>query len=267
MLNKCKYIYSTIVSDMSSSGIYINDIIKNNSKILEYGAGSGEVSYHFATEFPKAKVLGVDVHNSFEGVYVRAQVAYGDHSPPSNLSFSNIGPDSEKKYIISMVDPLQVDSDAIGLDEYTFCYSWCVFEHIDIRTLDDAVKSIFNSLKSGGILYIKINPLYYSVRGSHLHSIVEEPWAHLIYDTHTLRQKAFKKVRVTGVKATEAMWHQFETLNRITGSDLVDALKKGGFNILHEDRKYEGRAPKHLLNTYNEEALRNKEITLICSKK
>jgi len=267
MLSKPDYIFNTIVSDMNSSHVYLDEVVGEYTNILEYGAGSGEVSYRFATEFPKSNVLGVDVHNSFEGVYERASVALGSHIAPRNLSFRNIGPSSEKKYLISNVDPLQVDSDAIGLNEYAFCYSWCVFEHIDIRTLDNAIKSIFNSLKPDGVFYVKINPLYYSVRGSHLHSIVEEPWAHLIYDIQTLRQKAFKKARVTGVKATEAMWHQFETLNRITGSDLVDALKKGGFNILHEDRKYEGRATKYLLNTYNEEVLRNKEITLICSKK
>lgn len=74
-LKKYNFIFEQILLDFRSFGVDIPAFLAEREssqvRVLEYGSGTGEASLRFATEFPRAEVRGVDVHNASNDVAMR----------------------------------------------------------------------------------------------------------------------------------------------------------------------------------------------------
>ncbi|RYD50060.1 MAG: class I SAM-dependent methyltransferase [Verrucomicrobiaceae bacterium] len=262
-LLKYNYIYESVMADMAKAGVPLRDFLAEGSRILEYGAGTGESAYRFAREFGNCEVHGVDLHNAFEGVFEAAIRELGDTDRPGNLHFGQMGA-SQSTIAIANDEASTIDRSYLAQHKFNFCFSWCVFEHVDITIISATMSDIYDSLVPGGLLHLKINPLFFSLRGSHLHSIVPEPWAHLIYDHQTLKKKVYADA-ARGMPV-DMMWHQYETLNRITADDLKRYAEQAGFEIIYQQRQREGKPSAALASAYCMEALLVKDIVLVCRK-
>lgn len=164
------------------------------------------------------------------------------------------------------MDDSEINLNALGESQYDLVFSWCVFEHVSRSMLSDTFAAIHRALKTTGLLYLKINPLFFSPRGSHLSSVLPEPWVHLRHD-HAALRKMFMSSSELSFSTTEKMWHQYESLNEITANTLVSLVAQAGFEVIHEEKKLEGKPDETLLSAFQLEALRTKEITLIARKK
>lgn len=269
-LKKYNFIFSQILLDFRAFGVDIPAFLaaheSSQARVLEYGCGTGEASLRCATEFPRAEVTGVVVHNASNDVAMRRSLHIGHEIPdPSNLSFTNLSA-RESTLAIAEVENSEINLDALGEDRYDLVFSWCVFEHVSRSMLGDTLAAILRSLKTTGFFYLKINPLFFSPRGSHLSGVLPEPWVHLRYD-HLSLKKMFMSSSDLSPSATEKIWHQYESLNEITANSLVSLIVQAGFEVIHEERKLEGKPDETLLSAFTLDALRTKEITLIARKK
>ena len=128
------------------------------------------------------------------------------------------------------------------------------------------MKDLSNCLKNEGIFYLKINPLYYSLRGSHLSGILPEPWAHLRYEDAKFRDMYFAASGRIPKTGQERGWHQYETLNKLTSDQLRCLILDSGLDIVTEKRLYEGNPDPSLVSAYNREALTNKDVIFLLKK-
>lgn len=265
-MKKWNYILPTILEDCRNFGIDLAEKLRGTPHILEYGCGTGEATLRCATEFQRAQVLGVDVHDAMRSVFDRARNELGpSFSSVNNIEFLNLTNKSKNTFAISEADSGDIDRSILHLKEFDFIYSWCVFEHIDQDILLPTLMDLYGSMSINGVFYIKINPLYFSARGAHFSPILDEPWLHLRYEAAKLRSLIYKASKLP-LTSINSIWHQYETLNKITADQLRSLIIQAGFNILHEDRKYEGVPDESLKSAYNIEALRNKEVTFLLTK-
>ena len=61
-----------------------------------------------------------------------------------------------------------------------------VFEHVRRDLLPSIAENLYGVLNPGGVVFIQIEPLYYSPFGSHLGRILREPWVHLLHDQNDI---------------------------------------------------------------------------------
>jgi cyclopropane fatty-acyl-phospholipid synthase-like methyltransferase len=264
-LTKYEYIFNTMREDMVKAKTPLDRMLHHGGNVLEYGAGTGESAYRFAREYPQSSVTGVDVHVAYENVYKSAEREINAVTHPKNLAFHNMGQNGGS-HAITTDDPFNIDRSVLTRSFYDFCFTWCVFEHVDMSIMNQTLADLHATLVPGGVMYLKINPLYYSTRGSHLSAFIPEPWAHLLYDESELKTQFFKAAAAAKNKQAELIWHQYLTLNRITADELKERVERAGFTIYYEHRLYEGRPPAALLTRYTEESLRNKDIVFACRK-
>jgi len=262
-LKKYNFIYDTIATDMKKAGHALDELLRPGSRILEYGAGTGESVYRAGVEHPDCSVAGVDVHTAYDSVWKGAETTLGRTFHPTNIEFHNMGSTSGV-HAITTEQPENIDRGFLQPAKFDFIFTWCVFEHVDISILDATLRDLYLTLKQDGLMYLKINPLFFSPRGAHLSGFLPQPWAHLLYGHDALRSMFYKAV--DGNTYADLMWHQYETLNRITADDLKKRLLDAGFSILYEHRLNEGKPPESLLTAYSLEALRNKDIVFVCGK-
>jgi len=138
------------------------EIKLNQSRMLDFGCGDGITALGVALKAQPADLVGVDITRDFESINELSKSQLGLSGPPSNLRFQQI----------TAGEPLRFSKiDAI--------YSWSVFEHIDRRHLPGILASFRHALRPGGLVFIQIEPLYFSAFGSHLQRLVQEPWAPL----------------------------------------------------------------------------------------
>jgi len=158
-------------------------------------------------------------------------------------------------------------------------YSWSVFEHLaDVAGILSELRRI---LKPDGLLFLQIEPLFYSAFGSHLQRLVPEPWAHLTYSEEefiALAQAASDNVcaaeqdtlyRTNAFEDVKNyLIQEYRKLNRIKPEELAAALAVEGFEIVTERRfAVEGVAPSAtLLARYSSELLMTNQIVLIARR-
>lgn len=258
--NKSNFVHETICNDLKKAEINTTFLNQSDISILEYGCGDGCIAYRFALEHPNAKVLGVDISKAYKGIEQRAQKGLGNHIPPSTLSFQNLVKSGKREgYQLASDD---VDVDAVLNKKYDFIYSWCVFEHIDNRLLENVAVAIRKSLSDQGLFYFMVNPLYFSEWGSHLNSWINKPWAHLEVEVAYLREQLRQKLN-NGAAPFDHVWEQYETLNMMTANCFQLLFERVGLKVLYDDRVYSGKPGERLLRKYNVDALRTKQITMI----
>jgi SAM-dependent methyltransferase len=209
------------------------------ARILDFGCGQGIAAASFALRLPRAKVLGVDL-DQVDEVYLRERLReQTGRSTPDNVRFMTTAELSRET----------------GFD---LIYSWSVFDLVREDQMVDTFKQLKTLLRKGGLLFLQINPLYFSPHGSHLYRYFSEPWQHLLRPLDVLRDGVFAK-GVTDTQTRE--WQQFLGLNRLTGRDILGRASAAGLKRTREQfLKTDLTPPARLSRVYDPDVLVTNEL-------
>jgi ubiquinone/menaquinone biosynthesis C-methylase UbiE len=222
---------------------------KPGSHILDFGCGQGIAALGFALRHPATHVSGIDI-GRFQDKLQQMSQQQLRRDVPDNLSFH-------------VADGVSLPFPDSSLD---LVYSWSVFEHIRRDLLPSILADLLRVLKPDGQLFIQIEPLYFSPRGAHLYGILDESWVHLLHQHDVLREKIMGS---SGNQARkEYLLTQYESLNRITVDELVDAVMLAGFDVKRRHVTQVGiTPPSQLLAIYRSEVLTTNSICLLVDKR
>jgi len=208
-------------------------------------------------------LLGVDITDAFQGLSTLAVDKLGQGDIPCNLHFKKVMP-----------------GESLDVKDLDGIYSWSVFEHIDRAFLYPIITDFYRQLRSGGVLFIQIEPLYFSPFGSHLQRLVSEPWAHLRYDQESLRARVMEfdgnvaehelDLAASG-GVTEGfkkwLWGEYLSLNQLRHQELTQLLEFAGFQIVRSELgRHPERPPRELVEQYTEDDLRINELRVLARK-
>lgn len=215
-------------------------------RVLDFGCGEGIAAASFALRHPTATVFGVDI------------------APPDlgNLGAKfaeQIGLDIPHNLFLLFSEPGTLPAEIHDMD---LIFAWSVFEHVSFSQLAETMRLLKGRLRTGGLLVLQINPLYFSPKGSHLYRYDPTPWTHLLNEPDTLRAMVMNSRWPETTKVRE--WAQFETLNRVTADDIRDAALVAGLSVAFEERLPVTEVPPPRLTfAYNRDALVTQEIRLL----
>ena len=213
-----------------------NRVNWDRSRILDFGCGQGIAAASIAARFPTSEIHGADILD-FDKDYIQSVMkTHVDIDLPRNLFFHRIGSDSFEKE-----------------QGFNLIYAWSVFEHVPVAAIPGVLRDLKRRLTPGGILFLQVDPLYFSPRGSHLYSFFKEPWHHLIYNIDEIRQG----VMAGGTSSSkERILQQFMELNRLTGPQIISYASECGLSL--DEKQFfqtEIEPPPSLLEVYTKEAL------------
>jgi hypothetical protein len=207
----------------------------------------------------------VDTQYLYQKLHTVAKIQIGLEELPENLEFRHIHPGK------TLADPIQCQG----------IFSWSVFEHVDKNIFNDVIEHLRDMLSPHGFFFLQIQPLYYSPTGSHLNEIISRPWAHLLeQENHLLAaiENAKKRVRdkedmdfsedYDFIAYKHLVWRCYQSLNKLTGDDIVERFKAHGFDKIREYRtECRETPPPELTRIYNVKILTNDQIVLLFQKK
>ncbi len=209
-----------IVSFCKSAGLTLADL-----EIADIGCGDGIMALGLFDQVRPRKLVGFDVvPTNVENLLARGRAERVIEAVPDRLEFRHAGATSLPA------------SDG----EFAFVYSWSAFEHIaDPISVLGEIRRI---LRPDGHFFLQLWPFYHSAKGSHLWDWFEDDFHHLTHGTEEI---------VAAVRASSRhpphwasyMSHEFEQLNRITVSELQEAVLAAGFVV----RRLELLAPPTIL--------------------
>jgi trans-aconitate methyltransferase len=213
----------------------------DKAKILDFGCGQGIAAASFALRHPKAKVMGLDIEPINElmlGALLEKQIGA---ELPKNLSLVSAGPGEL---------PVEGTFDLI--------YAWSVFEHVREDLMIELFRTLKERLAPGGVLFVQINPLYFSPQGSHLYKYFKSPWHHLILSLDQLRDGVLS----ADFNATQSReWRQFMELNRLTGQEIIGRATASGLKSVRvQFFQTDQLPPPRLTRVYNSEVLKTTEF-------
>jgi len=222
-----------------------------NADVLDFGCGEGITALGLALQYKPSRVVGVDIMPDPDRCLPIAKTELGLSSLPDNLELHRVKPGHLHT----------------ANDYFDVIYSWSVFEHVDPRVIDDVIELLYKSLKPGGLVFIQIAPLYYSAEGSHLYDFIKEPWGHLIHPTNVYYDKLVSAESIDNEDLRKALLSTYNTLNRITVSELERRFENKQFEII---RKYTTRdelePPDSLTEIYNYNVLTTNQVVLLLRK-
>lgn len=233
-------------------------------RLLDFGCGDGYTDLGIALRHPTMKLTGVDITANFHSVETMAREQIGLRQLPDNLDFQQI------QLGETLTDKFQIDA---------IC-SWSAFEHVERPHLEPVIKDLFNLLPPRGLLFVQIEPLYYSPFGSHLGRFLKEPWAHLLLAPDELKLRVMnydgdipdseKELNYRTRSFTDYkqfIFDEYTRLNRLTADELVSMLTAQGFELLRqESTRMKQDIPEMLLETHAETDLRTNEIRVLLRK-
>ncbi len=234
------------------------------ASLLDFGCGDGITDLAIALKYRPKNVIGVDITSTFTNLNEIAARQIGLKRLPENLSFQKIAPGQSPVHILR--------ADAI--------FTWSTFEHIERPFLDMVVADLFDLLPQGGLLFLQIEPLYYSPFGSHLGRFIKQPWAHLLLDEEALKrtvlgysgdipanEKEYNFYVRTFDEYKAFIFGEFLKLNKLTAGEVVDLFCSHGFKeIRKESYRVALPVPDILMAKYPEEDLLTNEIRLLLKK-
>lgn len=223
-----------------------------DAEILDFGCGEGITALGLALQYDPARVVGVDIMPDPERCLPIAKTELGLSSLPGNLE-------------LHRVQPGHLHNTS---DRFDVIYSWSVFEHVDMRVIDDVIGLLYKSLKPNGVIFIQIAPLYYSSEGSHLYDFIKEPWGHLLHQSNVYYDKLATTETVDNEELRKSLMSTYTTLNRITVPELERRFENNNFEII---RKYTTRdpldPPNLLTEIYNRDVLTTNQVVLLLKKR
>lgn len=229
--------------------------------VLEFGCGEGTVALGMALRKAANRVVGVEILDVIDECEANARANFGVPTLPVNLHPKKISPGQNLR--------------PFGLFDFIYC--WSVFEHVKHDMLETVFRSIADVLKSDGVLFLQISPLYYSREGSHLAPWVGQPWAHLTMEHEDYRKALYNApptdeyvrkawsvyIPLDAPKKEErdALWETYGTLNKATAPQLERAAASAGLKIVRDYRtKCDDPIPQDLLEIFHEDILRTEQI-------
>jgi trans-aconitate methyltransferase len=238
-----------------------------NKKIVDFGCGLGVKTLGVAHHYLPEKIVGVDISDAlFKDIGGNAAACGYHEALPSSLSFAKITPGK----------PIDVGfrPDCI--------FSWSVFEHVRLDIMPLIFRDHFELLEDNGVIFLQINPLFFSPFGNHLNSWIDEPWAHLRYQTNVFQEMLYsnnQNIDVAGIKVHDddggektykekpGPWNCFRTLNRVTVPQLKKIAENAGFKIIKETISRTSLRPdEDLLAVYHEDILLTEGVRLVMQK-
>lgn len=221
----------------------------NNKEILDFGCGEATTALGIALEHGAKRVVGIDIMPDPELCAPNAEKQLGMRNFPSNL-------------FLHRVSPGKLHS---SFDKFDLIYSWSVFEHVEQKVLPEILETLRCALKLNGCLFIQIAPLFYSSDGSHLMYKVPEPWGHLSNQSSIYLEKL--RAACANDDEFRALKSMYETLNRLTASQLVKLVNDAGFKIVREYRTERNDGiPAEIIDVYNRDILLNEQIVILATK-
>ena len=216
------------------------------ARVLDFGCGEGLAAASFALRHPQAEIYATDIVLPDRVRLEKRCAEQANLALPENLFLSGNPPGQLAK----------------ELAEMDLIYAWSVFEHVCFADLIQTMGLLKTRLRSGGVVVIQICPLFFSPRGSHLSRYDASPWAHLLTQHDRLKNLVLESAWPEPTKRRE--WEQFESLNRATAEDIVQAAAEAGYTTLFEERlSTKETPPARLLRAYAREALVTEEIRLV----
>ena len=239
------------------------ECVRQGCSIVDFGCGDGIATLAMASRVPAA-VRGVDLYATFNHLPDYAEKNLGSRALPANLSFRQA--DAGR--------PLPFENGSADL-----VYSWSVFEHVaDVR---HALAESHRISKPGATLFIQVEPLFYGPFGSHLQRLVDEPWAHLLYEEDEFLRRAGVAEDHVPLAEQDSLYrdHAFEemkghllaeyrSLNRIRAEDLIAEVKRAGFEIVSTRLiEPDGVTPdRRLLDKYPRDLLMTNQIVVLARR-
>ncbi len=187
------------------------DVAIEGSDIADIGCGDGIIALGMAHRVRPRVLVGFDIVPTNSEILIdRARKQRVARSLPSALEFRQSAPTEL---------PASDDS-------FDFVYSWSAFEHIADPLA--VLTEIHRILRPNGAFFLQLWPFYLSPDGSHLQDWCPEEFHHLV------ETKSATIERVRGSSRhdkdwTEIMIREYERLNRLTVSDLQQAVHAAGF--------------------------------------
>jgi SAM-dependent methyltransferase len=234
------------------------------SRILDFGCGDGIMALGVRHKGFK-EVIGVDLTQAFESLHGEAKRVLSLKRLPKHLHFRRIEAHRNLCFESESFDGI---------------YSWSVFEHLeDVRVV---LSELHRVLRSNGVFFLQIEPLFYSPFGSHLRRLVDEPWAHLSMNEREFLTRA--QAATDGIEEAEKdglyrendfeafkryLIGEYGKLNRMTVRELMDYLKKAHFEVVWQQReRMEAyKVPLELARKFDLDDLLTNEIRLRLKKK
>lgn len=233
--------------------------------LLDFGSGDGITGLSLLLRHGAHSVLGVDVSQTHKGLPALARREIGLSRLPSTLRFERIEP--------GQPFARGVKADAI--------MSWSTFEHIEWPYMAGVLDNLYQVLADDGLFFLQINPLYYAPQGSHLGRFQLPAWSHLLLSPDALEDAVAVFSGDIPQEEVEENFHtrdfasykdfvldEYRKLNRLTTSQLVDALHQHGFEVVREVYgKVDQQPPAELLERYSLHDLQTEEVRLLLKKR
>jgi ubiquinone/menaquinone biosynthesis C-methylase UbiE len=181
------------------------------ARVLDLGCGDGILTLGLYRRAQASSVVGIDLV-SVDIAHLTAEAINRGVQPPQ--------PDEAIEFVASTPDVIPSPD-----GQFDVVTSWSVFEHVnDPRSLLAEVRRV---LRPGGLLFLQIWPLYGSEHGSHLW-----PWFDSSFVQHSMTTDEIRhhlSASIGDEDLAEAMFHLYESCNRITVDQLQAALVEAGF--------------------------------------
>jgi 2-polyprenyl-3-methyl-5-hydroxy-6-metoxy-1,4-benzoquinol methylase len=233
--------------------------------LLDFGCGDGITLLSLILQHQVPLTLGVDISRTHEGLAQLAKNELGLNRLPHQLHFQKI----------------QAGEQLPTRQRFASIFSWSTFEHISRDQMPGILSNLHELLTDDGLLFIQINPLYYSPMGSHLGRFGLPPWAHLSWSAEQVKDAVMQfkgqipaeELEENFLTRSEADYKSFvlseyDALNRINCDELQALLLEQGFEIVRQQRcEVASEPPADLLSSFSREHMKTEELRILLRRK
>jgi SAM-dependent methyltransferase len=232
--------------------------------ILNFGCGDGITDLGLILRHQARQITGVDISKTYLGLGQLAAREIGLRRLPRELTFQRISAGAS----FDLASPCDL------------IITWSTFEHIELAYMKGILANLHRVLQPDGLFFLQINPLYFSPFGSHLSRFKLPPWAHLLWSQEQVIQTVMDFAGDIPSDEVEENFHtrdftaykqfvlsEYQQLNQLTSSQLVQLLKENGFAVIREAFGQVNLSPPPALSSrFSEHDLLTDEIRLLLKK-
>lgn len=238
----------------------------SDATILDFGCDTGVMTLGIANHCNPKKVIGIDINSNHKYLINETYKHLNINKLPDNLGF----------YITEPNEKLAEYFSKRSQSKFDCIFSWSVFEHVSQEILEQMIIELHKTVRKDGYAFIQIAPLYYSAFGSHLSTLIPEPWAHLTTQLNLFQSYIFDSPKTSPYekednenfeKIKHALWSTYITLNKITADKLIDLFISTGFILIDQYRSFCQINPTaELTSIYKKEILVTEQIVGLFKK-
>jgi SAM-dependent methyltransferase len=222
--------------------------IPEGKRILDFGCGSGLVTYGMAAHLNPEYIVGVDLElyiDEHENVETSQRFGFDFAELKGKVDFRAVQA-----------------NESLGHECFDCVVSWSVIEHVDRRIFNEQMRTIHDCLAPNGIAIIQSAPLYYSPFGSHVYEL--PAWSHLFMSESEFDSSIYK---IAPADRARALLSCKNTLNRFDSREFTDAFLAVGFKVLDcYSTNTTLVPPESLLRKFNPSDLLEEQCVWVLSK-